>query len=87
MVKLDDQLPPKDGYYLVACKGGNVMESYYIADREQAMSRSYATIGKTYYSKRRQGQHSAHFEVAHTGGYEIEYWVEMPRHPDYPPKS
>ena len=83
MIKLDDQLPPKDGRYLVACKGGRVTESYYIADREEAM-RYFTVLGLVQYSRELQGKNSGHFEVAHKYGYEIEYWMEMPKHPDYP---
>jgi len=83
---IDDQLPPKDGYYLVACKGGNVTDSYYIPDREEAI-RYFTARGTTYYSRKHQGKYSAHFEVSHKSGYEIEYWMEIPKHPDHPPKS
>ena len=80
-IDTDERMPQQDGYYLVACKGGNVTVSFYIADRVQAKKHFQEMNKGGSYSRKDQGNASAHFEITHRYGYKIEYWMDMPKYP------
>lgn len=82
-IDVNEKMPEKDGYYLVACMGGNVAVSFYVADRNQAIG-FFKSIGNgSLYSRRHHGKQSAHFEIAHCHGYKIDYWMHKPKHPKH----
>jgi hypothetical protein len=65
-----EDLPEEDYcYVLVACKGGNVTESFFCKDRKDA----WPEHKQTCYSRKHLGKLSGHFSLSHQYGYKIEY--------------
>jgi len=80
-IDTDAKMPQQDGYYLVACQGGNVTVSFYISDRVRAKTHFQEMNKGGCYSRKDQGKASGHFEITHRYGYKIEYWMDRPKHP------
>lgn len=77
-IDVNDQRPPSQGYYLVACEGGNVDKTFYCEYlpyfENNAMNWSRPT-------RKHCGKWSKYFELSWKYGYRITHWAIMPIHP------
>jgi hypothetical protein len=78
-ISVEDRLPEKDWQnVLVFCDEGNTQVTKYHSQRHIfKWEKAY------FYSRKKFGKYSGHFELCHELGYKITHWMPLPE----PPKA